>query len=344
MSLFLIQGRKLLHKSGEVAKVYPATVKVQITFAPGDAFGVQSEPRTTVGRGQVKLTYEPNEGILDVKEVLIDRIELQIQTDRLVAQVSGNILNLTFLAPSFNEAVQAVSSINQLLPPLLSLRLRTYVWIKSFEVNIGDALFDFIVERSTRRIVVTTTEDNSARVKTSISDWLASKVEHRRFFSGLYYYRQAQRHAHTQPSADPMVSEIILNLTKSLDALFNPSDRERSREQIRSRAKDWGLSLEEIEQLIIPLILLRNKFDVAHVALTPLDAQQRAIVIDFAIEALHNMEVLLSRIYDGLVSNQIILDPLADSLEKEKSKVLRSIEEYTTQSRLRRNKPITKSE
>jgi len=55
------------------------------------------------------------------------------------------------------------------------------------------------------------------------------------------------------------MAEAILNLTKSLEILFG-----NSRDQIRAGLTAAGYERDKIEDFFVPIVLLRNHFDVGH--------------------------------------------------------------------------------
>lgn len=327
MSLFLIQPRYLKLRAGQIPTSFPALVEATVVFGPDDAFGLPCEHRTTAPQATEggSILWNANEGISWFQGPLIQKVEARTKIkEHIEGEFHGNVLSLRFPATSFENANRLLTSASHLLPSVMSHRLNTYVWIKSFEVAIADSRFGLETLGVRHHLTIATAEDNGAQLVASISDWCNFKDQHRRFLSALLYFRQAQRLAHIQPSPDSMVSEVILNLTKSLEILLGSTNRM----QIRSRAKQWGFSEKEIEHFIIPLFLLRNELDVAHVASAPLTHEERETILDFTMTALWNTDNFLTRVRDSIMSEKIVLDPVSESLDKDKAKLLGAIKEY----------------
>jgi len=336
MSLYLIPFRTLNRTNQAVPLSFPAQVTAQITLGPEDAFGLPTERRTTVAVGRPTQFFgNSNEGFIQLEGALIERLEAEFQVRHVSARLSGNVLTLVFMASSYHEATQNLNSAHQLLVPIITHRLRTYVWVKLFTVMIGTEAFDFVLSPVRRQLVAATAEENKARIKESLVDWMGFKEEHRPFLSALSYFRQAHRLALIQPGAEPLVSEILLNLAKAIEVMFRSSNRD----EIRRQAATWGFPSEEIEEVMLPILILRNELDVAHVALAQLTVAERETIVEFALQAISNMEVIIERIAKGLFSGTIRLAPVSSAVAKDKRKLLTAIGHYVTVSRKRKSQP-----
>ena len=187
MSLFLLQQRHLKSLSGSLPEAYPVPFVAEIVFGPEDAFGVASKERTTLVRGSSGggVLWNANEDICSFTGPLIETISQTTKLGPLDIAFKGNVLTLRTTASSYENALTNATSANQLLPAIMSLRLGTYVWIKSFQVSIGQANFNFETSAAIHRMRVTTTEERSRELIACISDWCHFKKEHKRFFQCL---------------------------------------------------------------------------------------------------------------------------------------------------------------
>ncbi|GAB4234245.1 MAG: hypothetical protein Tsb0032_39810 [Kiloniellaceae bacterium] len=147
-----------------------------------------------------------------------------------------------------------------------------------------------------------------------------------RIFSAMYYYRQAIRLESIEPDTQAMASEVILNLTKAIEAAFGTS----SRDKIRKWCRDLGFSNAYIETSVIPLFLLRNELDVAHVSISPLSSDERASVVQFMKRATFTVNDILSRVEDLLIRREIALPPTSERLDRKKAKLIKSIQSYAS--------------
>ncbi|MBE9569247.1 MAG: hypothetical protein IMF11_01355, partial [Proteobacteria bacterium] len=154
--------------------------------------------------------------------------------------------------------------------------------------------------------------------------WVRADDRYRRVIAAFYYYRQAERLAALEPDRQAMVAEVVLNLTKALEIIFS-SDRD----QLRFRASRWGFDTNLVEEKIIPLFLLRNQMDVAHVATGPLTPDQKQVVLNFTDIAFSHVHDVLKRVAELVRSGEIELDPISRSLDKDKEELIQTLKKYS---------------
>jgi hypothetical protein len=241
----------------------------------------------------------------------------------LKASLDGNGLQLTRRVNSTREAVNFAASANLWLPAFISFRFRTYVWIKEFWIQLGEARLRFALAETTINIPASTAEQNIQRVWTCLDEWTKTTPKHRRVAGALYYYRQALRLSQLQLDQIALTPEVVLNLTKALEIIFT-NDRDIARE----RARTLGLTNGEIEKVLIPILLIRSRFDIAHVATGPLSPKERNILVSFSSRATAGVGNILDRVVqDGLTGN-FDLAPTSLTLEKEKKELIEALDRY----------------
>lgn len=212
--------------------------------------------------------------------------------------------------PSLQNAYAWLTSMNALLSALLSHKFSVFVWIKTFEARIGEGHYRLDSSNLRYTITTSTVEERVAEVKSTVEGWLSCRHErHLRMYSAFYYHRHAQRLAVLQPYSESMVAEVVLNLAKSLEVVFGSAQRD----VIRQKARQWEIHESEVETFIVPLILLRNEMDVAHVGIEPLTPAQRQILLDFMGAAMIYVRNLLQKIFQGTFSGSVTLDPIPPS-------------------------------
>lgn len=326
MTYFLPQYRHLRLES-DTFPTFPTLLVAKVKFGPEDAFGVTgSLPRTTAKQSRpANLRWNANEGTSIWEGDLIEALNTGLEGERLSATWGGNELVLTAEVNSQDAANQLILSANQILPALLSLRLRVFVWIREFVVKIGESKFRFETSTHSYGITIATTEHNEGMATQSIQDWLALRPESVRLVMASYYWRHAMRLANLEPSRQSLTAEVILNLAKAIEIILSSN-----RERLRSRAIEWGFESDFIEKRIIPVLLIRNKLDVAHVTTGPLSAEQHQVILDFTGVALTQVNTLIARVFEMSKSGDIELDPVSASMDKEKEDLLQDIADYLT--------------
>lgn len=324
MSLFHFQHRLAKLRQGALPTAFPEDVALEIRFGPEDAFGVPCEPRTVALRAQpARILFNANEGVTHLEAELIAKITGTRNSGDLKASLNGNCLLLARRVDLLDEAIRFATWANQLLPPLLSLRFHTFVWIKEFGIQLGAARLSFEIGELISTIPTATTEGNMQRVWTCLDEWGQITPEHRRLVGALYYYRQALRLSQLQPDQISLVPEVVLNLTKALEIIFTDN-----RDTARQRARSLGFSDQEIEEVLVPVFLIRSRFDIAHVATGPLSLEERQVIVAFSSRAIANVAKILARVAQAGMTGQFVFDRTSTTLEKEKRELIEALDRY----------------
>ena len=327
MTYFLLQNRhiRLLDTNHPS---FPAKLFIKIRFGPDDAFGVQSEsPRTTAKRAApAHLKWNANEAISFWEGEFIEMIRSSFEIGKLVGTWDGTVLTLILPVSSEEDANGIILSANHILPAILSFRLRVFVWIKEFTVNINGSSSRIETVGHRYGITIATTEHNQHESIEAVKDWLLTREHSLRLVMAMYYFRHAERLATIEPDRQSMSAEVLLNLTRAIEVIFTAK-----RDAIRGKAREWGIDSNFIEKRIIPLFLIRNELDVAHVATAPLRSEQQQSLLNFTDRALSHVYELLSKVAELERSARIKLDAVTATLDKDKEKLLSAISKYANE-------------
>jgi hypothetical protein len=328
MSLFHFTHRHAKLEDGNVPALYPQNVTLDIRFGPEDAFGVSCKPRTFARRGSaIDIHWNVNEGVLQFEGDLIDKLDGVREAEYCRISLNGNRLQLTRRVNSVHEAVKFAGSANQCLPGFLSFRFRTYVWIKEFLIRFDGSRLRFGLAEAKINIPAATTEENKQRVWSCLDDWSRTRSKHRRLLGAIYYYRQALRLSQLQLEQIALTPELVLNLTKALEIIFGTN-----REIARKKAKSLGLTDKEIEKCLIPILLIRSEFDIAHVATGPLSPKERQIVVDFSSRATATIGRILERVAEAGFVGNFEFDRTSPTLDKDKKKLIKALDRYNRET------------
>jgi hypothetical protein len=126
-----------------------------------------------------------------------------------------------------------------------------------------------------------------------------------------------------EPDRHSLLAEVLLNLTKAVEILLT-SDRDR----LRETALAWGLSAEQVERQLIPLLLIRNQIDVAHPKMSGLGSEERRILEHFVIAATINVGKFLDQVLALLHERKIVLPDYSEELDKKDKDLFRSMSNY----------------
>jgi hypothetical protein len=336
VTLFLRQQRVLYNENQAPLPEFPADVSATILLAPEDAFGVEGATNRRVlpvGK-DARLCVDINEGRSWHEGELVSPLALAFAAQGIDMALNGNRLLLRYRAESAQEAVGIASSVSLLMPPALTFRIGIYVWIKQFLLNLAGHEFNFGVSLVPDTFLTETSDGMASRVQMAIEDWLSFRPGHERLISALSYYRHAKRISELQPDQVVFVAEVLLNLAKAIEILMAGSKAEKGQQtndRVRARARSWGFTDRQIEEWIIPILLLRNQVDIAHASLTPLSPDERSLVIDFSHKSLERVGQMLADVLDGVKNGRIVLDPVSSSPDSDRRKLLAAIAEYVNE-------------
>ena len=149
------------------------------------------------------------------------------------------------------------------------------------------------------------------------------KIDSSRVLAALNYFHVGCRLLLAGNTAFEFMAETILNFSKVLDVLF-VSSGPHPREQVREGLKAMGYDNKEIERDFIPVLLLRNEFDIAHVALTLPNREQLNTLHRYTEKAEGAFRELIKRTLDAAASKTLNLPPVEDKerIDVKKSEIL----------------------
>jgi len=329
MSLFLPQPRRIKLERGPESSTleltYPAKVAASILFGPEDAFGVQDGTfRSTIQAGtSPNVLFRANEGTAHLSGAYIDRLSFTKYLEVFGLSADGNRICFEFMGYSDEDVAGKLLSANHFLPAILTLRFGIYVWVKEYTAAVGSRKLRLEVTRGAVAYRGASAELQENLLTSAFEELVTTNPGHHRWISSAYYYRNALRLFELPIDPQSLVAEILLNLTKALEILFSPS-----RDRLRELARCWGFDDKFVEERLIPLFLLRNELDVAHVATGPLSPAQKGIIIDFLVSAQGAVNYTISRVGDLVRDGAIELAPASKELDREKERLLEKISEY----------------
>ena len=102
---------------------------------------------------------------------------------------------------------------------------------------------------------------------------LFNQNKNHRLLAALHYFHVACRLRAVGHSPREFMAEIILNFAKILQVLFG-----QSRDDIRNPLTSLGYAPRDIESDFIPILVLRNEFNVGHVMVSILPQSQLSTV------------------------------------------------------------------
>jgi hypothetical protein len=327
MAMHLFQPRSLQERTG-TPPVYPSELVAEVNFAPEDAFGVEMADgkRTTFAVStEARIACDLNVGTTLVTGPLIDRISLELSTAKTSLAIGGNSLELKIQVASDEQAHGVLAYINQLLPILLSYELKLPIRIIRFRVRIGDTAYNYGVQLLPNGFQSSTAEINTQRIQRALDKLVESRPELFRIYVAKAYLRQAYQLLLLADDPMQFTTEIVLHVVKALEIIVSDN-----RDRARTLAGKWGWDMGAFEEEVIPLFLVRSKFDIAHVATGPLTPSQRKTIADFIVGALATADKYIGLVASGVDAEIITLDGPPTELSRERMEVMAMIEKYIT--------------
>lgn len=314
MLTYQVRGRAFYFDTDE-RPTFPALAEVEFEFEPPIPFGGAIGESLTVKRGaEARLKWNANTGKdwAETQEPL-DPVhhELRIPGSRL--SFRGNVLTLRETVDNLKQLASRLESIYYGLPLLLNVDFIDSPIVTRVSGSLGGLTFAWGLARTIGRMDVTDTENQEKRITTAWDRFtLVSQPENRRLVAALGSYRLACRLARSGYAPHEFSAEVILNLAKTLEALF-PPEPGQSIEAARNGLRGLGYSYEEAEARFIPALALRNQLDVGHVFLSLLEASQLAAVHEYVDRAEDSFRELLRRVMDGMQAGSFVVDSYDDA-------------------------------
>lgn len=299
--MFTYQTRKVVYRF-EIEPVFPSTGSVRIQLHPEQPFCVDlaGGGRTLFQGSEFNLLINMRSGKIcvnasDPPNPLIG----QFVGDTETLEIDGNVMTLSREFQSGIDLHEIIEQFVTVFPICLSPCFLDAPYVVGVSGEVGNAKFrreltctNFVQSMTTREI----------QVKHLKNAWDAmhslSGGENSHIVAALRYFHTASRLAASEQTAGEFLSEVILNYSKSLEALFQAKKGEGSRDAVRSGLTTLGIPDLEIERKFMPVMALRSELDVAHVALFKLEPTQLQVVYDYVSLTEGSFRDLFEKILD----------------------------------------------
>ncbi|WP_434479292.1 hypothetical protein [Gemmatimonas sp.] len=160
-----------------------------------------------------------------------------------------------------------------------------------------------------------------------------TKESQRRLHAGLVYFHRAARLSDAGSTRWEFLAETVLNLAKSLEALFAPNSQAQNRDPVRAGLAALDLSRSVIETWFIPALLLRNQLDVAHVRLSLLDRGQTIVLARYAEGAIEHFRALFQQLTALASKGESPIEQYVDEGDASTSRMLSRIDKQIQEFR-----------
>lgn len=339
MSYFLPRSRTARVTAGTAeSTAWPAHVALEVQLAPQDLFGTATsdDKRSVLKKGGPgRVYFDNNTGefwLQSSSRLSLNKVARDVQGG-LHCSVEGNNLRIAFTAESWKEVRDVAQLAEHYILSYLTVTTGVYVRpVRISAVVSGTTTVHYELSRPKFlfRVVDTQSVEKSIQRALEYADlWCPSAP---RLVLGCLYFQQAARLSSSLETKVPglNISEIALNIAKSIEILFG------DREKVREGCRQLGFSRDEIESQLVPILLIRNKLDVAHPVGKRMPADLVMALQDYVDRALENTRMLLLRVADAVAKGEIELKPFNEVAERdEKQKLAEEVSRYLNAPALR---------
>ncbi len=331
MLSYQIRKRCFRVKEGDIP-IFPAKGSVNLYLLPMQPFGMEVQGgRTCLAGAKVSFGFNANTGEHFISSAL-KPLNVILKSSGSTASVAGNVLSICRNFGSLKEAHEFVTQLYYIFPMLLNVDLGDPPFVERAELKIGQSLLGWELAFFDQPIHQTTQQDQENFV-TEAWERLPIVLDdaRHRLLASLHYFHVACRLARRGNTPGEFLAEVILNLSKTIEALFPHSGDGKNREAARLGLRALDFTEPDIEGCYLPAIALRNEIDSGHVQLGMLDPADLEVLHSYVDHVERDFKRLFKRVFERLLNGTFVLPPyeVASSKGKESAVVerLRKYEE-----------------
>lgn len=311
---------RTLNTMHEGPVAFPAEVELRAYLAPEWLFGTDLEvsgKRVVVGNSTgVTILFNANTGRwsaaggTDLQPLQVTA-ELTGNTNPVV--LVGNCASYRFTASSYAQIAGAGDSLAYALPAVLNAFLQEAPLVQRVTTFIDGAERGYEVWSDlVFRVGIVSAEDQKQRIERALRSLpLFSESSQRRLQAAVVYFHRAVRLSDAGFTRWEFLAEAVLNLAKTLEALF-PGAAGETQNATRVGLKSFGFSDDRIEAWFTPAHLLRNKLDVGHVSLAQIGRDQVPTLSRYFAGALGHFRELLQALCTFPTGGAPAVEPYVD--------------------------------
>lgn len=298
MLVYQVRPRRFRVQDGATPS-FPADCIVRFRMQPLQPFGRQGDGgRTVVQSKPAEMLMDLNTGVHSaVSSEPLEPLNVVIQWPDGTWTLRGNVLELKQRFESRLDFSNAIGSVYYVVPALLAIEFGDPPYIVQVEGAIGAVPFSWELNGWRFDVTVTNQEHQEALAARALEGiTLVAEVRRRRLLAAIHYFHVACRLERVSQTPGEFLPEVLLNLSKVLEALF---PGEQSIDAARSGLRTLGFSHHQIEGQYVPAIALRNAVDVGHVKLELLETSDAAVIHAYADKAEGYFRELLQRVLES---------------------------------------------
>ena len=330
MLTYQLQNR-ILKCSRDNKLEFPGQLELEVKLGPPEAFGTSDkQSRLVLFEREAQLLFNANTGHMYFRsKPALEPLDVKIEAPGQTIILNGDTLWYQEKCPDYETLNGILSTFQFMLTPLLNMGFADPPIILYIKGKLGKASFCWEHEKSQATFVTRTPEQIERHTVDSFKHLaLMSGTTNRRLAAGLHYFYIASRLLVSGNSPWEFMAECVLNMTKALEIMFGGR-----RDSVREKLLELGYSTEEVESEFIPLMILRNQFDVEHPRISILKRDQLQILYRYLSVSEERFRKLFIRIFERLDEGRFEFDQKNDlRLDVDEQKTLdRLIDSIKTQ-------------
>jgi hypothetical protein len=310
---------------------FPNNVQIEVYLESTEQFGIIEEShqlqrlsKTLTHRRPTSIRYNANtgkQGVIHSKPPF-KPIRQNLDFANLKMEIKGNKLYVRTKCQDIISLDRLMIFCHYLLPIIINLEFIEPPTVRYTRGRVGEIDFNWELQTALGTFDVTTKENQEKRIATSFfRSTVISGTENRRLAVALYHFYVARRLIESGNSPYEFLAEYILNLDKVLKILFG-----EKRDNVRSELAKFGYSSEEIEEKFLPIMILRNEFDVGHVSMRIFKQEQLNILYQYFDMTDKDFRDLLKRVFQKLEDGDYVLQQDPDlNLKGTKLQVMKKL-------------------
>lgn len=295
MLTFQLQSRNFYINNPELLH-FPCKCRVQYQFTPRATFGCSSAlSRLVVANRDATMKYDTHSGrVRSSSKPPLDPIDVIVSAEDFKFKLKGTKLSIQFECEDLKQAKGVLEAYSRLFPAILSTYFADPPVIKKIEGRLGKVPFFYGHEKTEFLFMLQTQEGIEQSVVDSLEVLkLFRGTKNRRLAAALFNFYTSSRLIVAGCSDWEFMAEVILNMSKSLQILFG-----NKIDDIRKGLREIGYKNEEIEGDFVPLLILRNHFDVGHPRLSIFRSDQLKVLYSYLSKAENNFRKLFHDILE----------------------------------------------
>ena len=314
MLTYQVRPRVLMVEAGTLT--FPNHVEIKLEFDSDPAFGGESSAGRTVRLGSIaRHEWDANHGRSSAAGLpSLDPLDVHISGKTFAMHLNGTTLGLEFECADRATLLGTLGSMRYLLPLLLNLEFSDPPVVAMSSGRVGDVEFNWQVEWTAASFEAVEQYAQEAKIPRT---WqrlpLVADGGNARLRAALYYFYKACRLERVGSGPSEFLAEILLNLAKTLAALFPATEGEGSRDSVRKNLRRLGYDDDEVESYFLPAMALRDEIDVAHISLAAFGPRQLDTIFRYAESAEQHFRDLLQRLLAATIAGSFTLEPYEDT-------------------------------